>query len=663
MNECLNEEQIIKILKEYIESKNTDYAVLIDGNWGCGKTFFVENSIIKKFKEQEIEKDGKKKKIKFIYISVYGIKDIKEIDNKIFDSIIEDFLIKKVGKYHKIINKGFESVYDIVSVFKELPKIPKDSVRNLIEILQNQRNYIMVFDDIERSEIPISELLGYINDFVEHKKIKTILISNEKEILKKNLYTNAELKYIAVENEILDMPIRKDPLESIFERKNTQVNSEKVKLKIEDLNDRVARVFGEDNLYNQIKEKLIGITIYYEPNLENVAEAIINEYVVDEEVKKYIQNNKKVLINLMRNKNHVNLRTLKIAVNIMENVLVILYKLDLSKYEKKDIENCKKEIIRYTMASCIKYKDGEWKHTDRPDFFNIIDENNLNENYDGFKFIDDIIEKRFVDDSKIASVIELYIQSRAENVETYDDPINNLKYYWEMEDSEIEDNYRRLKEKLEKDIYKSSAYPKIIYRVFRLTSMGFSEQYIEDIINIMLDKLKKGENIEEYNELAELDFAFNDKEEKEKYDEIVKPIKDIMENSNKISRKEDINNTITDKVGWGEEFANYCLKNRAMFQSRKEFFNLIDIENLSKSIKTSATKDVSNFRRAVYTIYDFRNIKEFYENDLEKLALFMREIDSIRECEEFNKYDKSKKYNIDLLKKTIEEIVGKLKNN
>ena len=61
MNECLNEEQIIKILKEYIESKNTDYAVLIDGNWGCGKTFFVENSIIKKFKEQEIEKDGKKK--------------------------------------------------------------------------------------------------------------------------------------------------------------------------------------------------------------------------------------------------------------------------------------------------------------------------------------------------------------------------------------------------------------------------------------------------------------------------------------------------------------------------------------------------------------------------------------------------------------------------
>ena len=170
MNECLNEEQIIKILKEYIESKNTDYAVLIDGNWGCGKTFFVENSIIKKFKEQEIEKDGKKKKIKFIYISVYGIKDIK------------------------IINKVFESVYDIVSVFKELPKIPKDSVRNLIEILQNQRNYIMVFDDIERSEIPISELLGYINDFVEHKKIKTILISNEKEILKKNLYTNAELK-------------------------------------------------------------------------------------------------------------------------------------------------------------------------------------------------------------------------------------------------------------------------------------------------------------------------------------------------------------------------------------------------------------------------------------------------------------------------------------
>ena len=100
-----------------------------------------------------------------------------------------------------------------------------------------------------------------------------------------------------------------------------------------------------------------------------------------------------------------------------------------------------------------------------------------------------------------------------------------------------------------------------------------------------------------------------------------------------------------------------------MFQSRKEFFNLLDIDNLSKSIKISVTKDVSNFRRAVYTIYDFRNIKEFYENDLDKLILFMKEIDSIRECEEFNNYDKSKKYNIDLLKKTIEEIIEKLKNS
>ena len=186
MNQFLNDEEIAEIIKEYIYEKETDSAILINGEWGSGKTYFVKNKIIKEYENQQYKSEQKNKKIKFIYISTYGVKNTNELDNKIFDSIIGDLLPKEISKFHKVLSKGISSIYDIAKAFKELPNIPKDSVRNLLEILQSKRqeNYILIFDDLERCEMPITELLGYINEFVEHKSMKTIIIANEKEILK-----------------------------------------------------------------------------------------------------------------------------------------------------------------------------------------------------------------------------------------------------------------------------------------------------------------------------------------------------------------------------------------------------------------------------------------------------------------------------------------------
>ena len=41
----LNESQIIQGIKRYLNDKLYNYAVLIDGEWGCGKTYFVKNTL------------------------------------------------------------------------------------------------------------------------------------------------------------------------------------------------------------------------------------------------------------------------------------------------------------------------------------------------------------------------------------------------------------------------------------------------------------------------------------------------------------------------------------------------------------------------------------------------------------------------------------------
>src|SRR5690606_22201504 len=41
---------------------------------------------------------------------------------------------------------------------------------------------LFIFDDLERCDLPINRVLGYINEFVEHEDRKVIIIANEKEI-------------------------------------------------------------------------------------------------------------------------------------------------------------------------------------------------------------------------------------------------------------------------------------------------------------------------------------------------------------------------------------------------------------------------------------------------------------------------------------------------
>ena len=38
-------EEIKSIIKDYLSVKETDYAILINGQWGCGKTYFIKNEL------------------------------------------------------------------------------------------------------------------------------------------------------------------------------------------------------------------------------------------------------------------------------------------------------------------------------------------------------------------------------------------------------------------------------------------------------------------------------------------------------------------------------------------------------------------------------------------------------------------------------------------
>ena len=64
-------ENIKQYLDDYVSHTEPGFAVMLNGNWGCGKTHFIDSYM-------------KKAKDSFIYITLNGLKTTEQIDDEIF---------------------------------------------------------------------------------------------------------------------------------------------------------------------------------------------------------------------------------------------------------------------------------------------------------------------------------------------------------------------------------------------------------------------------------------------------------------------------------------------------------------------------------------------------------------------------------------------------
>jgi hypothetical protein len=167
----MNTENIKSIFKDYLKSENTNYAILLNGNWGSGKSFFWKNSL---------EKIVTENNYKEIYISLNGISKIETLEHMLFIKLLP-FIGKKESGLLKNTITLFTNVGNKVS-----SHFLKTSISDIFKGVSidafNFSKYIICFDDLERCQIPVKEVLGFINNYVEHKNLKTIILADENEI-------------------------------------------------------------------------------------------------------------------------------------------------------------------------------------------------------------------------------------------------------------------------------------------------------------------------------------------------------------------------------------------------------------------------------------------------------------------------------------------------
>ncbi len=245
-------------------TEDTYKVAILKGKWGVGKTFFWKNflekntKILKKFRA-------------YSYVSIFGIKDFKSINNQIFSGfkILDDSKFKKQTEKLKPLAKILESV--------QIPGVNSSkAVNNIIESnLIN--NFLICIDDMERkeSDLSISSVLGLISTLKEEKNCKIILIFNDEMLDKVTKAGLNEYREKIVDIELSYDPTIKENLKIIWPDGATQniqelfqklkLNNIRIMQKVKWIQDYFKENIKDKypDLYDRFMEKAACLSIYY----------------------------------------------------------------------------------------------------------------------------------------------------------------------------------------------------------------------------------------------------------------------------------------------------------------------------------------------------------------------------------------------------------------
>lgn len=199
-------------LKYFINlSQPPGYAVMLNGEWGSGKTWFI-----KKFIEDN------KEEYKFIYISLYGISSLNDIDDQVFQQLHPVLSSRPMMITGKIVKSALR-----LGLRLDLDDDGKPDANLNVNIpdlksKDSLRKYILVFDDLERSSLEIEKALGYINSFVEQEGLKSIVLAYDEKI--------DSLKYKEIKEKTIGKSLKiKYDIECVFDEFINKLSSETTK--------------------------------------------------------------------------------------------------------------------------------------------------------------------------------------------------------------------------------------------------------------------------------------------------------------------------------------------------------------------------------------------------------------------------------------------------
>ena len=274
-------EELNKIVENYLKAKDTDYAIMINGDWGCGKSYYIDHSfkdyltsipctekpdLVEKVRKKakgvfhwNTENDIEEQKVNWAMqkISLYGISSANDFYQRVFMSFNH-----WAEGWGPILTSSVLSFFNINTLEKN---------ENVKTITRIPFNMVLVFDDLERistDKISPIEVLGLINGYTEQQHRKVIIVCNEKAFRKKTGDGTIELQL--------------------------------------------------DEEYKHYKEKTVRFTYTCKADIPRVYGELKKEYEADYAA--YLEDDTELILSLFNKGGKDNIRTLKFFMDIYEKV-------------------------------------------------------------------------------------------------------------------------------------------------------------------------------------------------------------------------------------------------------------------------------------------------------------------------------------------------------
>ncbi|NKC19161.1 hypothetical protein CWC29_009955 [Pseudoalteromonas sp. S4498] len=156
--------------------------VMLDGKWGSGKTYFINEHYIPHI-------NVVRKEEKCLFFSVYGVSTLEDFKDKLLSKALTGQEsgsswfegVKKSSPFiEKLLSDGNSSFSRIVGGFAGAIKQT---------YLQNLPNMTLIIDDLERIEKDslVTEILGECLELAEKQKIKVVIVCNSEQLKNKPL--------------------------------------------------------------------------------------------------------------------------------------------------------------------------------------------------------------------------------------------------------------------------------------------------------------------------------------------------------------------------------------------------------------------------------------------------------------------------------------------
>lgn len=645
---CLSDEELLSEIKYYIESKFYNYAVMIDGAWGSGKTYFVNQVLL-----PELKKETKKS----IYISLYGVSNIDELSKKIY---IKFLLKDKSDRINSTLLAGATEALDVVSglISPFIGKygdieIKEKKIQNLVQKFVPIKDCILIFDDLERCNCPMKEILGYINGFVEQAGMKVLIIANQNELRQKMDAQSMALQLQAVlgEDEKLDFEDKQEnEIYNLLAGKNTQEEGIK-KVSIEEALKRVSQVFKQTSEYERIREKIIGSIYYYRPNIKKAMLHLIeNKFSYGEIGRPQLEKNLNYLADYMEKEQHVNFRTFQFFLLKMNG---LFSEIKAETYENQDMVY--KKLIQACWYACIMFKKGNlddiWKENQE---YNNTGELRI-------RFIEEYVQYSILDQG-IKKLLKKFDDEETEKIQNQKDPINSLQYDWIVSTEKV---VREWMDDIIKNAcagkYGIGSYDRIQQIFLQIYQAGFESTYIKRLTDAMCASIQEGTAKGEPDCLLSMNG-----EEKELVELYNANMQRIVKTYNKCmaEKSEGDMNSFLQESDWAKQIYDYIWQAKHPRESedyRKKievFLNGMDIKVLTSKLKEASLENLEKFRRTLREIYSQNYVPDILWNEKEQIIFLLEKLRKFQE----DSTDKIRKYQYKLMADYLSEALDRTKN-